>query len=72
MPQLSTIKFLTLHCAATPEGRHISAEQLNQWGRAKFGQISYHWVVELDGSTHRGLRDNQRGAHVGGANTKLQ
>ena len=63
------ITHLTFHCAATPEGRDIKAETIGQWDIAKFGQISYHWVVTLDGIAHRTLNDNQRGAHTGGANT---
>ncbi len=59
MPALGKVKFLTVHCAATPEGRHVSAEQITQWDKAKFGQTS---MV-------RTLRDDQKGAHVGGANT---
>lgn len=69
MAKLGPVKFLTIHCAATPEGRHVSYEQVSEWDRAKFGQVSYHWVVEVDGSVHRTLRDDQRGAHVGRANT---
>lgn len=69
MPALGPVKFLTIHCAATPEARHVSAEQITQWDKAKFGQTSYHWVVELDGNMVRTLRDDQKGAHVGGANT---
>lgn len=63
------IKYLTFHCAATPEGRDIKAATIGEWDIAKFGQISYHWVVTLDGVAHRTLNDNQRGAHTGGANT---
>ena len=69
MPVLGPVRFLTIHCAATPEGRAVSAAQINEWDKAKFGQTSYHWLVELDGTTVRGLRDDQKGAHVGGANT---
>lgn len=69
MAKLGPVKFLTIHCAATPEGRHVSAAQINEWDKAKFGQTSYHWVVELDGTTVRGLRDDEKGAHVGGNNT---
>lgn len=69
MPALGPVKFLTIHCAATPEGRHVTHEQITQWDKAKFGQTSYHWVIELDGSMHRTLRDDQKGAHVGKANT---
>ncbi len=63
------IKYLTIHCAATPEGRDVKASSINAWDRSKFGQISYHFVVELDGTIKRGLRDDQIGAHVGGKNT---
>ncbi|MGF7151333.1 N-acetyl-anhydromuramyl-L-alanine amidase AmpD [Sphingomonas zeicaulis] len=63
------IKYLTIHCAATPEGRDVKAETISQWDIAKFGQVSYHFVVELDGLFYRTLRDDQRGAHTGGANT---
>lgn len=69
MAALGEVKFLTIHCAATPEGRHVTHEQITEWDKAKFGQTSYHWVVELDGSVHRTLRDDQKGAHVGGKNT---
>jgi len=62
-------KHLTIHCAATPEGRDVRAATIGQWDIAKFGQISYHHVIELDGTAHRTLRDDQRGAHTGGHNT---
>jgi N-acetylmuramoyl-L-alanine amidase len=66
---LGEVKYLTIHCAATPEGRHVPTETISQWDRAKFGQTSYHKVVELDGSIHQSLRDDQKGAHVGGHNS---
>jgi len=69
MAALGPITALTVHCAATPEGRHVSYQQITDWDKAKFGQTSYHWIIELDGSTHRTLRDDQKGAHVGGHNT---
>jgi N-acetyl-anhydromuramyl-L-alanine amidase AmpD len=63
------ITHLTFHCAATPEGRDVSAKTICDWDIAKFGEISYHWVVLLDGTAVRTLRDSQRGAHTGGHNT---
>jgi N-acetylmuramoyl-L-alanine amidase len=63
------ITHLTIHCAATPEGRNVSAEEVEQWDRARFNQPSYHWIVELDGNSHRSLQDNVRGAHVAGHNS---
>lgn len=63
------IKFLTIHCAATPEGRDNSADEVRQWDIQRFGQPSYHWVTELDGDAVRHLQDSQKGAHTGGHNT---
>lgn len=69
MPALGPVKFLTIHCAATPEGRDVKAATVSQWDIARFGQVSYHWLVELDGTAVRTLDDTRKGAHVGGANT---
>lgn len=69
MSALGPVKFLTIHCAATPEGRHIDAATISAWDKAKFGQTSYHHVIELDGKRVQTLKDDQKGAHVGGANT---
>ena len=63
------IKFLTIHCAATPEGRDVKAATIDDWDRAKFGQVSYHGIIELDGTYVDGMADNKKGAHVGGKNT---
>jgi N-acetyl-anhydromuramyl-L-alanine amidase AmpD len=63
------IRFLTIHCAATPEGRNVSAEQVEQWDVARFNQPSYHWIIELDGHTHRSLQDDVLGAHVAHQNS---
>lgn len=65
----NAIQFLTIHCAATPAGRDVKAATISQWDQARFGQTSYHWVVELDGTAHRTLNDDQKGAHTGGHNT---
>jgi len=66
---LGPIQFLTIHCAATPEGRDVKAATISQWDQARFGQTSYHHVVELDGTAVQTLPDDVKGAHVGGHNT---
>ena len=66
---LGPVRFLTIHCAATPEGRHVTAATISKWDQAKFGQTSYHHVIEIDGTDVRTLRDDQKGAHVGKNNT---
>lgn len=65
----AAIKYLTIHCAATPRGRDVKAATISQWDIQKFGQVSYHHVVELDGNKVRTLRDDQKGAHVAKNNT---
>jgi N-acetylmuramoyl-L-alanine amidase len=69
MVALGAIKYLTIHCAATPEGRDVKAAEVSRWDIAKFGQVSYHKVVELDGTIVDTLPDTTKGAHTGGANT---
>lgn len=69
MAALGPVRYLTIHCAATPEGRDVSADEIARWDIAKFGQESYHHIITLDGVAHRRLADTVKGAHVGGANT---
>lgn len=69
MQPLGPIKYLTIHCAATPEGRDVGAAEISKWDIAKFGQVSYHYVITLDGHIHATLPDTMKGAHVGGRNT---
>lgn len=66
---MKPIKYLTIHCTATPEGRDNSAVEVKAWDVARFGQASYHMVIELDGDVVRHLRDDERGAHVQFHNT---
>jgi N-acetylmuramoyl-L-alanine amidase len=60
---------LTIHCSATKETASFGEADIRRIGMQRFGQPSYHLVIERDGSYHRHLRDDQRGAHVGGKNT---
>lgn len=69
LAKLGPVKFLTVHCAATPEGRDVGADEITRWDTDRFGQPSYHWVIHLDGTCVRTLPDSAKGAHVGGANT---
>src|SRR6476619_5314340 len=60
---------ITIHCTATPEGRDNTAAEVTRWDIDRFGQPSYHAVVELDGDVVRTLADDKKGAHTGGHNT---
>ena len=63
------IKYLTIHCAATPEGRDNSAAEVKAWDIERFGQPSYHHVIELDGDAVCHLKDGVRGVHVANNNS---
>lgn len=69
MKPLGPVRYLTIHCAATPQGRDVKAATISAWDQARFGQTSYHHVVELDGTDVQTLPDTVLGAHVGGHNT---
>lgn len=66
---LGPVKYLTIHCAATPDGRNVKADTISKWDIERFGQISYHYVIELDGHVVKTLDLKNKGAHVGKANT---
>lgn len=65
------IKFLTVHCTATPEGLDLTGKQVEDMDirRPDIGCPAYHLIVLLDGSVHRSYPDTVKGAHVGGHNT---
>ena len=68
---LGRVTHLTIHCAATPEGRNDSAQAIEAMdiGRKDIGRPAYHLIVTLDGAVHRSYPDTVLGAHVGGHNT---
>lgn len=64
------INKIIIHCSATPEGRHVSVNDIDKWHRDRgFAKIGYHWVVYLDGSIHKGRAEDVAGAHVAGNNS---
>lgn len=53
---MSQLKYLVLHCTATPEGREVSADDIKRWhtspkptGRG-WKQVGYSDIIHLDGS----------------------
>lgn len=68
-PMPMPITSITVHCAATPEGRNNTAEEVTSWDIARFKQPSYHFVIELDGTIKNTLPTNKLGAHVADRNS---
>lgn len=57
------------HCAATPEGRAVSVDEIRRWHVEKgWSDIGYHYVIELDGKVQTGRPLARAGAHVKGHN----
>ena len=63
------MKYLVIHCTATPEGREVSAAEIRRWHTAPppvgrgWKQVGYTDLVHLDGRIER-LVDNNEDANV--------
>ena len=64
------MKYLVIHCTATPEGREVSAAEIRRWhtapvsqGGRGWKQVGYTDMVHLDGRIER-LADNNEDANV--------
>lgn len=66
---MRTIKEIIIHCSATPEGRDVTAADIDRWHRQRgFRCIGYHYVVRLDGTIEQGRPVYEVGAHCTGHN----
>ncbi len=64
------LKYLVLHCTATPEGREVSSDDIRRWhtspvskGGRGWKQVGYTDMIHLDGRVER-LVDNNEDAQV--------
>lgn len=65
------INEIIIHCAATPEGKNFTVEDINKWHVNRgFTSIGYHYVIYLDGSIHKGRDIEKVGAHCVNHNAK--
>lgn len=64
------IKEIIIHCADTPEGRDVKAEEIRRWHTKERGwrDIGYHYVIDLDGTVESGRPIEDAGAHCTGHN----
>jgi N-acetylmuramoyl-L-alanine amidase len=61
---------IVIHCTATPEGRDVTAKDVDRMHRQRgFNGIGYHYVVRLDGTIEVGRPEDAIGAHVEGHNS---
>lgn len=60
---------IIVHCTATPEGRAVTAADVDRWHRQRgFDGIGYHYLVYLDGTVAEGRPIERIGAHCKGHN----
>lgn len=67
---MSKLKYLIIHCTATPAGREVSSAELRRWhtspvsaGGRGWKQVGYTDMIHLDGTVER-LVDNNEDANV--------
>ena len=66
---MRTINEIIIHCTATPEGRDVTAKEIDSWHRRRgFKCIGYHYVIRLDGRVDHGRDVATAGAHCFGHN----
>ena len=64
-----TVRFIAVHCSATPAKMDIGAAEIRRWHRAKgWLDIGYHFVIRRDGTVETGRNITTPGAHVEGWN----
>lgn len=68
---MRNINKIIVHCSATPEGKDVKTETIRGWHIKGNGwnDIGYHYVIELDGSVHKGRDESKVGAHCQGYNS---
>jgi N-acetylmuramoyl-L-alanine amidase len=61
------VKYLVIHCTATPEGRAVTSETIRHWhtdpppaGRG-WKQVGYTDIIHLDGNVERFAKNNDDG-----------
>lgn len=60
----SDVKLLVVHCVACKASRPFSVENLIAVGKAKYGQVSYHYYVRTNGDIIPLLPESVQGVHA--------
>lgn len=68
---IARVDFIVVHCAATPEGRDLTVQDIDRMHRQRgFKKVGYHYVIRLDGTVDKGRPDDEPGAHAQGVNSR--
>lgn len=70
-PMNKEVKYLAVHCSATPSDQDIGAVEIDKMHRLRgFLRIGYHYVIRRDGTIEKGREDDQAGAHTQNYNSE--
>jgi len=59
------VKYIVIHCAATPPSSDIGVKEIDAWHRKKgWAGCGYHHVIRRNGVVETGRPENKAGAHV--------
>ena len=63
---MASMRYLVLHCTATPEGREVSSDEIRHWhtapvkeGGRGWKQVGYTDMIHLDGTVERLVANNE-------------
>jgi N-acetylmuramoyl-L-alanine amidase len=67
---LTDVRYIVVHCAATPPSLDIGAREIDRWHRERgFFSIGYHGVIRRNGTLEDGRPLDTPGAHARGFNS---
>ncbi len=63
---MAAMKYLVIHCTATPEGREVTSAEIRHWhtdpkskGGRGWNQVGYTDMIHLDGKVERMVANNE-------------
>lgn len=70
MNKISQVKYLVVHCSATPPNLDWGVDDIRRLHQTAFAwkDVGYHYVIKRDGTVEKGRPDDTQGAHVKGYN----
>jgi N-acetyl-anhydromuramyl-L-alanine amidase AmpD len=64
-----SVRFIAVHCSATPPDMDIGVEDIRKWHKEQgWDDVGYHYVIQRDGLLEAGRPLDVQGAHVAGHN----
>lgn len=63
--KLKDVRYIVIHCSATPPDMDIGLAEIDRWHRAKgYFKVGYHLIIRRDGTVEAGRSIDEPGAHA--------